>query len=202
MPYLKKDDKSRYDAEIEALVSILDTETRGCELPQCACHLHYVIGSFFDQVVEKRFARIRYSICAMVSGTMVNIRSEFYDRVVSPKCIVSPGRMIKSLAVLHAGIIKTAPSTYQKTLDALVEKICEVTMSLKMSDCAGHLNYVVSRLIIRFIAVRFKKVWSDIRCLVMDVMTGVYTDFYNNTMRPYEDIKIEENGDVGYEDIL
>jgi len=84
----------------------------------------------------------------------------------------------------------------------MAQRLAEHTADMETADCGGRLNYVITTLIIKYIKFRWGKLKYSIGDVVSGVLINVYSEFYERAMRPYEDRKIEENGDVGYEDIL
>lgn len=196
MPYLESGSKSLYDDCIDSVVLVLveNANPEHNSLSDVAGHLKTVISLLVDRSLKLRFAGLRYSIGAMISGALINIRSEFYDRVVS-----SLGDRVGGCCEVNDEV---DAGVYHDPVCELAGKFAVTTDTSATADCAGHLNYIVTRLLIRYIAVCFGKVDTDTGYMVMDVLADVYSDFYSNVMRPYEDVKIKENGDVGYEDIL
>ena len=64
-------------------------------------------------------------------------------------------------------------------------------------DSAGDLNYIISRISIDYVERKGKK--YSILNEVMGVFSSVAHEFYRRIVAPYEDQKIQENGDIkGY----
>ena len=75
-------------------------------------------------------------------------------------------------------------------LDALIDQLCAV---LPAEDFAGQVNYVVSNLCAGVL--REKKNYARINELV-GVLECAKLELYRRVAAPYEDTKIEQNGDV------
>ncbi len=58
---------------------------------------------------------------------------------------------------------------------------------------SGHLNYVISRLVLAAFGWRANYVQAN---MVVGVLEAAKLEFYRRTVAPYEDKKIEENGDL------
>lgn len=84
----------------------------------------------------------------------------------------------------------------------LANRLAEATDEMETADCAGQLNYVITTLLIKFIKARFGKIRYKVGAMISGALVNVYSEFYRRVMVDYENRKIEENGDVGYEDIL
>lgn len=65
---------------------------------------------------------------------------------------------------------------------------------IKMSE-PGHLTYRLYKCCLDYIAIRGKRFFSV--CEVMGALTCCALEFYRRIIAPYEDKKIQENGDVG-----
>lgn len=61
----------------------------------------------------------------------------------------------------------------------------------------GPLNYAITKLLIKTCPA--KKYWAFV--LVIGTLFMVAFEFYRRMVAPYEDIKKEENGDVGYDEL-
>lgn len=67
--------------------------------------------------------------------------------------------------------------------------------NIKPSD-AGELNYVISSLVSQYL--ERKEVRYTNLNEIIGVLTAVQKEFYRRVVAPYEDKKIEENGDIEY----
>ncbi len=63
-------------------------------------------------------------------------------------------------------------------------------------DSAGELNYVISRLVWKYIAKRYGKVSYQAINDVVGVLACAQAEFYRRIAAPYEDRKILANGEV------
>ncbi len=72
----------------------------------------------------------------------------------------------------------------------------------KDTDVGGILNYTITTLIVRLIKYRYCKVRYWMINMVSGTLSDVSSEFYRRVASKYEDQKIQENGDVGYENIL
>ena len=93
-------------------------------------------------------------------------------------------------------------SDVDSQVTALALALSEQTEGMETADCGGRLNYVLTTLIIKYIKIRFGKIKYSIGLMISGALINVYSEFYDRVMRPYEDKKKEENGDVGYDNIL
>lgn len=65
---------------------------------------------------------------------------------------------------------------------------------------SGEFNFQITRLAIRYIETHGLS-YTHIND-VMGAFFGAALEFYRRVALPYEDLKIEENGDVGYESLF
>lgn len=88
------------------------------------------------------------------------------------------------------------PYIKQERRDLLDPSIDEVIFALAQMDAGmGDLNYVVTRLMIGMGAQGYTEM-SAVRAVANDAAD----EYYARLMRPYEDRKIKDNGDIpGYE---
>jgi hypothetical protein len=61
-------------------------------------------------------------------------------------------------------------------------------------DRVGHANYVITTLVLQ----AFPERRYATMCLVDGLLHDIDKEWHDRRRRPYEDEKIEENGDVGY----
>lgn len=76
-------------------------------------------------------------------------------------------------------------------IDSLVQPLIEHLKSLSVEDQDGSLNYAVTKIIKH---VYPQKYFHFNRAL--GVLTAITQELYRKIIGPYEDTKIEENGDV------
>ena len=76
---------------------------------------------------------------------------------------------------------------------AVSDKNIEDFDSKDVLECSGNLNYVVTRICTAFLSGRVS--YSKVAVLT-GVLENVKQEFYRRVASPYEDKKIEENGDV------
>lgn len=75
-------------------------------------------------------------------------------------------------------------------LDKQIESLTTLTTTV------GELNYIFSRLAARFVLDTGKGITYDCINAVMGVFSAAQAEFYRRVAVPYEQGKIEENGDV------
>jgi len=83
----------------------------------------------------------------------------------------------------------------------LARRLAEHTADMEKADCTGRLNYVVTTLLIKYVKIRFGKFRYAVGVL-RNTLCDVREEFYRRVVGPYEDKKTEENGDVGFDDLL
>lgn len=69
-------------------------------------------------------------------------------------------------------------------------------MELMGPDSAGDLNYVLTRAVVRYIETRPRGLCYDSVNEVVGVLECMKLELYRRVAAPYEDQKIDENGDV------
>lgn len=62
----------------------------------------------------------------------------------------------------------------------------------------GELNYAISRLALAYMSLFIRKGYTT-RSMIHGVLQDVTDEWYRRAMAPYEDKKMLENGDIGYE---
>lgn len=72
MPYIKQEDRKKFDADLEKLGAAIDAEGE----------LNYCITRLCHAYIEKH--GLRYHNIARISGVLSNVESEFYRRVATP----------------------------------------------------------------------------------------------------------------------
>jgi len=72
MPYIKKEDREKFDDDIKDLSSKIETEGE----------LNYVITKLCFNWIKKK--RLCYSVLNSVIGVLTCVIQEFYSRVVAP----------------------------------------------------------------------------------------------------------------------
>lgn len=75
--------------------------------------------------------------------------------------------------------------------DGYLTSITNVLMKVPLYKRAGHINYIITRLLLDIEPKSYKE-FNDI----MGILESVKMEFYRRKIIPYEDIKIQENGDV------
>lgn len=76
-------------------------------------------------------------------------------------------------------------------MDALVQPLIEKISAMPVEQQDGNLNYAITKILK---GVYPKKYFHLNRAL--GVLTAIKDEFYRRDVAPYEDTKIEENGDV------
>lgn len=89
----------------------------------------------------------------------------------------------------------------RQVLDPLIDQLAEQIMveSKKSKDeasFAGLLNYTSTRLALKVLRLRFGAIHYWLVAIVVGTFHNVADEFYRRLGFPYEDRKIEENGDV------
>lgn len=87
----------------------------------------------------------------------------------------------------------------EKLVDSLLKSVSEKDLTefdaKDLLDCSGNLNYTITRICSSLLN---KPSYSKV-AVVTGVLENVKQEFYRRVASPYEDKKIEENGDVkGY----
>ncbi len=75
--------------------------------------------------------------------------------------------------------------------DKLLIELIEVLKALPVESVDGNLNYVVTRIIKEVYPLRYFHINR-----AMGVLECIKQEFYRRVAAPYEDTKIEQNGDV------
>jgi hypothetical protein len=88
----------------------------------------------------------------------------------------------------------------EKLVDSLVNAISEKDLadfdSKDLLDCSGNLNYTITRICSSLLS--NKPSYAKV-AIITGVLENVKQEFYRRVASPYEDKKIDENGDVkGY----
>jgi len=84
------------------------------------------------------------------------------------------------------------PYIIQSDRERLDPKIKELANTINTDQRAGELNYTVTKLLL---ALKGKGKYKDYNEL-MGALESAKLEFYRREIAPYEDIKVEENGDV------
>lgn len=89
----------------------------------------------------------------------------------------------------------------RKNLDPLIDRLSEeiVKESAEQenaADFAGFLNYACTRLALKVIRLKFKKLSYRIIVTTIGVFKNIADEFYRRVGVPYENKKIAENGDL------
>ncbi len=79
----------------------------------------------------------------------------------------------------------------RKLYDGLVEKLGEIVSTRDDSLQDGDLNYIITSLIKKVYPLKYKDINR-----AMGMLECVKQEYYRRVAAPYEDSKIEENGDV------
>ena len=80
MPYIKQSLRDQLDPEINRLAGKIRENSEIDDSLVCGL-LNYAISQLIIRLIKIRFDRVRYWIINMVSGTLSNVQSEFYDKV-------------------------------------------------------------------------------------------------------------------------
>ena len=75
--------------------------------------------------------------------------------------------------------------------DAVLEELVRLLKDKPPESIDGHLNYVVTRVIKEVYPLRYYHINK-----AMGVLECIQHEFYRRVAAPYEDTKIEQNGDV------
>ncbi len=92
----------------------------------------------------------------------------------------------------------------QSDLDHLVFNIIKIRdeNNLKDMDLLGILNYCITTLILLFVSRTAGKIRYYLIAGITGVLENVKQEFYRKVAAGYEDVKEEEEGEVGYSRIL
>ena len=85
--------------------------------------------------------------------------------------------------------------------DPLIDRLAEEIAAVARSDeheaaFAGYLNYACTRLAMKVMRLRFRKVRYWLIALLSGTFRNVADEFYRRLAAPYEDKKIKTSGDV------
>ena len=172
MPYIKQEDRKQFDSEINSLVDTV-TDIKNFH------DLYYIIGSLVMKTIKPK----RYRQMLEVTGLFMNIRQEFCRRIVGGP--YSPPKF--------EGTPFFAPETeefkiqYDFEISVLAAKLRE-----GCGDIYGNMNYVITSFLVKTYTHSIG-LWS---IEILSVLDKLNVDFYDVVAAPYEDLKIEENGDV------
>ena len=75
--------------------------------------------------------------------------------------------------------------------DKVIEELVKLLKEKPPESVDGHLNYVVTRVIKEVYPLRYYHINK-----AMGVLECIQQEFYRRVAAPYEDTKIEQNGDV------
>jgi hypothetical protein len=75
--------------------------------------------------------------------------------------------------------------------DRILEEIIPILKEKPTESVDGHLNYIVTRIIKEVYPLRYYHINK-----AMGVLECIQHEFYRRVAAPYEDTKIEQNGDV------
>ena len=170
MPYIKQEDRKQFDSEIDSLVDTV-TDVRDFD------SLYYIIESLILKTIKPK----RYRHMLEVTGLLMNIRQEFCRRIIGGS--YSPPKF--------------------KTIFNFTDDFDNIQFDFEISDLAmklregcgdiyGNMNYVITS----FLAKTYTHsigLWS---VEILSMLDKLNTDFYDQIVAPYEDLKIEENDDV------
>ncbi len=75
--------------------------------------------------------------------------------------------------------------------EELIQEITDLLKEKPVESVDGHLNYIVTRIIKEVYPLRYYHINR-----AMGVLECIKQEFYRRVAAPYEDTKIEQNGDV------
>ena len=78
MPYIKKEDREKYDAEIDSIISKLSEQNSD----SVKGHHNYIMFTLALKLARER--GIRYHTLQDIMGTFECCKEEFYRRIVAP----------------------------------------------------------------------------------------------------------------------
>lgn len=83
--------------------------------------------------------------------------------------------------------------------ESIDEAVCDVGLDIRLLE-PGELNYVLTRIILNYVRERRDDVDGRVSYStyneVLGVLSAITQEVYRRLVAPYEDEKIEENGDV------
>ena len=83
----------------------------------------------------------------------------------------------------------------RKKLDPLIESLAN-RIGAEPDDFTGILNYVITTLVLKIIQNRYTNIKYWMIASITGVFKNVSDEFYRRVVIPYEDKKIQENGDI------
>lgn len=83
MPYIKQEDRTKYNEEIQQLVSKLQV-LLSHDKSVLSGHLNYIITTILNQTYQVHTNKINYSLCNDIIGMLDCCKMEFYRRTVVP----------------------------------------------------------------------------------------------------------------------
>lgn len=173
MPYIKQEDRPQFEDEINSLV---DTVTD----VQNFNDLYYIIGSLVMKTIKPK----RYRQMLEATGLLMNIQQELCRRIVGfdpyspPKFECTPFFMPDG---------KEFKTEYDFEISSLAAKLRE-----GCGDLYGNMNYAITSFLVKTYTHSIS-LWA---VNILSVLDKLNDDFYEIVVSPYEDLKIEENGDV------
>jgi hypothetical protein len=75
--------------------------------------------------------------------------------------------------------------------EELIKEITDLLKEKPVDSVDGHINYIVTRIIKEVYPLRYFHINR-----AMGVLECIKQEFYRRVAAPYEDVKIEQNGDV------
>lgn len=168
MPYIK--DREQFDSEINSLVETV-TDLKNWD------DLYYIIGSLVMKTIKPK----RYRQMLEVTGLLMNIRQELCRRIIGGS--YSPPKFETEFNFTD----DFGNMQFDFEITALAEKLRE-----GCGDVYGNMNYAITSFLVKTYTHAIG-IWS---IEILSVLDKLNADFYDQIAGPYEDLKIEENGDV------
>lgn len=174
MPYIKQEHRPQFDSKINDLSLHLQSHTTDFNT------IYLVIKTLILKSVKPK----RYRQMMEVTGLLENVRQEFARRIIGDTNFVAPKTMFLKYPNFDTETFSIDLNTETERLAFFVREGC--------GDIYGNLNYCITSLISK----TYKQSIGMYALEIIFTLRTLKEDFYNTIMAPYEDQKIEENGDV------
>ncbi len=89
-------------------------------------------------------------------------------------------------------ILEKDRKSLQKHVD--VDRVCDYFSIMSLREFAGNLNYLITRIVNRFVKVDGKKYFTF--AVIVGTLICCVLEIYRKRVVPYEEIKEKENGSV------
>jgi hypothetical protein len=179
MPYITKYERENYDSEIAILASALK------EVPEENNQNFECMGAVIAKLVTNSYGEtLKYWQHNEIVGMLACCSAEWQRRR-------GVGGFLTDSEYVDQAKLRHMPSSYNKALRKLTTRVFNLDHSTK----AGHLNYIITALITSIFD-PVSEISEYEQEEIVSVLESIRAWWYEEKTIPYEDKKIEENGDV------